>query len=142
MLEWLRGKMGPRERDLRALHSTMTRMDRELQDIARHQGDLHPPEAAILHRLRSTRMKVRGLLVHLRGTMEARGIIPPTAPPPRRPAASKVFQQKMEGCRVLWSYTRFMDNLRAHMEAQGTRARREEKGRRKGRRRGWRTSRP
>ncbi|XP_042685000.1 uncharacterized protein LOC122165751 [Centrocercus urophasianus] len=142
-LEWLRGNLGPRVKDLRALHGTMTRMERELQDITLHQSNLHPPDAAILHRLRGAHMKVRGLLAHLQDTMEARGIVPSTIPPPRGPAASKVFQQKLRGCRVLWNYARFVAKLSARMERmERTRARREERGRRRGWRRGWRTTRP
>ncbi|XP_021268759.1 uncharacterized protein LOC110406506 isoform X2 [Numida meleagris] len=140
-LEWLRGTLGPRDRDLRALHSAMSRMERELQDIARHQRNLHPPGAAILRHLQSARLKARGLLAHLQDTMEARGLVPATAPPARRPAASRVFQQKLEGCRVLWNYAQFMAKLSARLEARALRARREERGRRRGRRRGQRTTR-
>ncbi|XP_010718724.1 uncharacterized protein LOC104913575 [Meleagris gallopavo] len=143
LLEWLRGTLGPWEKDLRALHGTMTRMERELQDIAQHQSNLHPPDAAILHRLRSAHMKVRGLLTHLQDTMEARGIVPSTIPPSRGPAPSKVFQQKLQGCRVLWNYSRFVAKLSACMERmECTWARRKERGRRRGRRRGWRATRP
>ncbi|NXC41161.1 LIF factor, partial [Penelope pileata] len=141
-LEWLRGTLVSGTGGLRALHRAMAHMDRALQDIARHQSDLSPPGAPILQRLSSARLKVRGLLSNLEGFLQARGLSPAAVPPTRPMAATGVFQQKLEGCRVLWSYTRFLARLSAQLQAQGVRARREERERRRGGRRGRRLRKP
>ncbi|NXI60924.1 ONCM protein, partial [Anseranas semipalmata] len=137
-LEWLRGTVVTGTGGLRTLHRAMARMDRELQDIAQHQRDLNPPGAPILRRLDSTRLKVRGLLSNLEGVLSAHGVVPSVLPPPRPPTATKVFQQKLEGCRILWNYARFMAKLSAQLDARRQRARREE---RRQQRRGWRRGR-
>lgn len=127
---------------LRALHGAMAHMDRALQGITQHQRDLNPPGAPILRRLDSTRLKVRGLLSNLEGVLHAHGIVPTVPTLPRLPAATRVFQQKVEGCRILWSYARFTEQLSAQLEERGLRARREEqRQQRRGRRRGRRPAR-
>ncbi|PKU30178.1 leukemia inhibitory factor [Limosa lapponica baueri] len=131
--EWLRGPVAG-SRGLRGLQGTMARMSQALQDITRHQRDLNPPGAEILRRLASTHLKVRGLLSNLKG------FFPAPSPDPgrrRRPrpgptAPTKVFQQKLQGCRILWSYARFMAKLNAQLEARSHRARREKQRSRRG----------
>ncbi|NXJ00762.1 ONCM protein, partial [Psophia crepitans] len=124
--EWLQGPVtGPR--GLRALRRTMTRMAQALQDITRHQRDLNPPGAEILRRLASTHLKVRGLLSNLEGLFPSPSSRPGRQPPPGPTAPTKVFQQKLEGCRILWSYTRFMTKLNAQLEARSRRGRREKR---------------
>uniref|UniRef100_A0A8C3JR28 Uncharacterized protein n=1 Tax=Calidris pygmaea TaxID=425635 RepID=A0A8C3JR28_9CHAR len=127
--EWLRGPVAG-SRGLRGLQGTMARMSQALQDITRHQRDLNPPGAEILRRLASTHLKVRGLLSNLKGLFPA-----PSPHPGRRPrptAPTKVFQQKLEGCRILWSYARFMAKLNTQLEARSRRARREKQRSRRG----------
>ncbi|XP_074966339.1 oncostatin-M [Phalacrocorax aristotelis] len=121
--EWLRGPVtGPG-----ALRGTMTRMAQALQDIARHQRDLNPPGAEILRRLASTHLKVRGLLNNLEGLFPAPSLPPGRRPPPGPTAPTKVFQQKLEGCRILWSYARFMAKLSAQLEGRSRGGRREKR---------------
>ncbi|XP_014794270.1 PREDICTED: leukemia inhibitory factor-like [Calidris pugnax] len=120
--EWLRGPVAG-SRGLRGLQGTMARMSQALQDITRHQRDLNPPGAEILRRLASTHLKVRGLLSNLKGLFPAPSSNPGLRPRPTAP--TKVFQQKLEGCRILWSYSRFMAKLNAQLEARSRRARRE-----------------
>ncbi|XP_072736367.1 oncostatin-M [Ciconia boyciana] len=115
--EWLRGPvMGPG--GLRGLRGTMARMAQVLQDITRHQRDLNPPGAEILRRLASTHLKVRGLLSNLEGLFPAPSFPPGRWPPPGPTAPTKVFRQKLEGCRILWSYARFMAKLSTQLEAR------------------------
>ncbi|GAB0196760.1 leukemia inhibitory factor-like [Grus americana] len=115
--DWLRGSAtGPR--GLRALQRTMTRMAQVLQNITRHQRDLNPPGAEILRRLASTHLKVRGLLSNLEGLFLSPSSRPGRQPPPGPTAPTKVFRQKLEGCRTLWSYSRFMAKLSAQLEAR------------------------
>ncbi|XP_047910764.1 cardiotrophin-2-like [Anser cygnoides] len=141
-LEWLRGTVVMGTGGLRALHGAMAHMDRALQGITQHQRDLNPPGAPILRRLDSTRLKVRGLLSNLEGVLHAHGIVPTVPTLPRLPAATRVFQQKVEGCRILWSYARFTEQLSAQLEERGLRARREEqRQQRRGRRRSRRPAR-
>lgn len=129
--EWLRGPvMGPG--GLRALRGTMARMAQALQDITRHQRDLNPPGAEILRRLASTHLKVRGLLSNLEGLFPAPSLPPLRQPPPGPTAPTKVFRQKLEGCRILWSYAHFMAKLSAQLEARTRRARREKRRPRRG----------
>ncbi|XP_009891648.1 PREDICTED: TBC1 domain family member 10A [Charadrius vociferus] len=49
------------------------------------------------------------------------------ADPPGPTAPTKVFRQKLEGCRILWSYARFMAKLNAQLEARSRRAHREKR---------------
>ncbi|CAM9550069.1 unnamed protein product [Bubo scandiacus] len=129
--EWLRGTVsGPG--GLRGLRGTMARMAQELQDITRHQRDLNPPGAEILRRLASTHLKVRGLLSNLEGLFPPSSPRPSRRPPPGPTAPTKVFRQKLEGCRILWSYSRFMAKLSAQLEARNRRARREKQRLRRG----------
>ncbi|KAM6051665.1 oncostatin-M [Theristicus caerulescens] len=124
--EWLRGPvMGPG--GLQGLRGTMVRMAQALQDITRHQRDLNPPGAEILRRLASTHLKVRGLLSNLDGLFPAPSLPPGRRPPPGPTAPTKIFRQKLEGCRILWSYARFMAKLSAQLEARSRRARREKR---------------
>ncbi|XP_030357320.1 uncharacterized protein LOC115614491 [Strigops habroptila] len=120
--EWLRGPVLG-SRGLRGLRGTMTRMAQALQDITRQQRDLNPPGAEILRRLASTHLKVRGLLSNLEGLFPASQPGPRPAPGPTAP--TRVFRQKLEGCRLLWSYARFMAKLNAQLEARSRRARRD-----------------
>ncbi|XP_065502753.1 cardiotrophin-like cytokine factor 1 [Caloenas nicobarica] len=121
--EWLRGPvMGPG--GLRELRGTMTRMAQALQDITRHQRDLNPPGAEILRRLASTHLKVRGLLSNLDGLFPAPSPLPGHQPPPGPTAPTKIFRQKLAGCRILWSYARFMAKLSARLEARSRREKR------------------
>ncbi|XP_075291036.1 oncostatin-M isoform X2 [Opisthocomus hoazin] len=114
---WLRGPAtGPT--GLRGLRGPMARMAQALQDITRHQRDLNPPGAEILRRLASTHLKVRGLLSNLEGLFPAPSPLPGRRPPPSPTAPTKVFRQKLEGCRILWSYARFMAKLSAQLEAR------------------------
>ncbi|KAM9259914.1 oncostatin-M [Cariama cristata] len=129
--EWLRGPvMG--SGGLRGLRGTMARMAQALQDIIRHQRDLNPPGAEILRRLASTHLKVRGLLSNLDGLFPAPSPRPAHRPPPGPTAPTKVFRQKLEGCRILWSYARFMAKLSAQLEARSRRTRRDRQRSRQG----------
>ncbi|KAM6317961.1 oncostatin-M [Podargus strigoides] len=129
--EWLRGPaLGPG--GLRGLRKPMARMAQALQDIIQHQRDLNPPGAEILRRLASTHLKVRGLLSNLEGLFPAPSLTPSRRPPPGPTAPTKVFQQKVEGCRILGSYARFMAKLSAQLEAKSRRARREKQRARRG----------
>ncbi|KAF1577723.1 UNVERIFIED_CONTAM: hypothetical protein FQV15_0011976, partial [Eudyptes pachyrhynchus] len=126
--EWLRGPvMVPG-----GVRGTMVRMAQALQDITQHQRDLNPPGAEILRRLASTHLKVRGLLSNLEGLFPAPSLPPGRRPPPGPTAPTKVFRQKLEGCRILWSYARFMAKLNAQLEARSRRARREKRRSRRG----------
>lgn len=118
--EWLRGP-GTGPGVLQGLRGTMTRMSQALQDITRHQRDLNPPGAEILRRLARTHLKVRGLLSNLKGLFPASNPRPGRRPPPGPTASTKVFQQKLEGCRILWSYARFMAKLNSQLEARSRR---------------------
>uniref|UniRef100_A0A672UXG9 Uncharacterized protein n=1 Tax=Strigops habroptila TaxID=2489341 RepID=A0A672UXG9_STRHB len=106
--EWLRGPVLG-SRGLRGLRGTMTRMAQALQDITRQQRDLNPPGAEILRRLASTHLKVRGLLSNLEGLFPASQPGPRPAPGPTAP--TRVFRQKLEGCRLLWSYPALVTEL-------------------------------
>lgn len=111
---------------LRGLRGTMARMAQALQDITRQQRDLNPPGAEILRRLASTHLKVRGLLNNLEGLFG--GPQPGPRPAPGPTAPTRVFRQKVEGCRLLWSYARFMAKLSAQLEARiRARARRDKR---------------
>ncbi|XP_057239909.1 uncharacterized protein LOC130584120 isoform X2 [Malurus melanocephalus] len=125
--EWLqrpaRGSWG-----LRRLRRPMMHMDRALQDILRHQRDLHPPEAEILRRLSRTRWKVRALLNNLAGLFPAPSPRPGRRPLPSPAAPTSIFRQKLQGCQILWSYARFMAERSAELDA-GTLRRRWDKGR-------------
>ncbi|KAM6297903.1 oncostatin-M [Aegotheles albertisi] len=129
--EWLQGPvLGPG--GLRGLREPMTRMAQALQDITRHERDLNPPGAEILRRLAKTHLKVRGLLSNLEGLYPDPSLPPGRQPPPGPTAPTKVFQQKLEGCRILRSYSRFMAKLNAQLEAGSHRARREKQRPRRG----------
>ncbi|XP_009274645.2 PREDICTED: GATS-like protein 3 [Aptenodytes forsteri] len=67
-------------------------------------------------------------------TRHHRDLNPPGAEILRRLASThlKVFRQKLEGCRILWSYARFMAKLSAQLEARSRRARREKRRSRRG----------
>ncbi|KAM6403763.1 oncostatin-M [Rhynochetos jubatus] len=129
--EWLQGPvMGPG--GMRELRGTMVRMAQALQVITQHQRDLNPPEAEILHRLASTHLKVRGLLSNLEGLFPAPSPLPSRRPPPGPTAPTKVFRQKVEGCRTLRGYAHFMAKLNAQLESRSHRARREKQRARRG----------
>ncbi|NXV78783.1 ONCM protein, partial [Atlantisia rogersi] len=124
--EWLRGPV-PGPGVLRALPDTMTRMAQALQDITRHQRDLNPPGAEILRRLASTHLKVRGLLSNLDGLFPDHSSRSARQPLPGPTAPTKIFRQKLEGCRILWGYAHFMAKLNTQLEARSHRKRREKR---------------
>ncbi|XP_051490236.1 oncostatin-M [Apus apus] len=131
--EWLRGpETVPRGlQELRGLRGTMVRMAQALQDITRHQRDLNPPGAEILRRLASTHLKVRGLLNNLDVLYPTPSPRPGRQPPPSPAAPAKVFQKKLEGCQILWSFSRLMAKLSSQLEGKNRRARRDrQRGRR------------
>ncbi|XP_061866223.1 uncharacterized protein LOC133627088 isoform X2 [Colius striatus] len=121
--EWLQIP-GPWPEGLWQLRRTMTNMSWALQDISRHQRDLNPPGAEILRRLDRTHLKVRGLLSNLDGFLQAPRPWPDRRPPPGPTAPTRVFWQKVEGCRVLCSYACFMDKLSTREQAKSRRQRR------------------
>lgn len=107
-------------------------MDRALQGIIRQQRNLHHPEAEILRRLSRTHWQVRALLNNLAGLFPAPSPRPGRRPLPSPAASLSIFRQKLQGCRILWSYARFMAERSAELGA----------GRRRTRRRSHRDSRP
>ncbi|KAM3661730.1 uncharacterized protein VK521_011194 [Ammospiza maritima maritima] len=115
---------------LRRLRRPMVHMERALQDIIRHQRDLHPPEAEILRRLNRTHRKVRALLSNLAGLFPAPSPRPGRRPLPSPAASLGIFRQKLQGCQTLWSYARFMAERSAELSAGSRRSRRDQgKGR-------------
>uniref|UniRef100_A0A8C4JV32 Leukemia inhibitory factor n=1 Tax=Dromaius novaehollandiae TaxID=8790 RepID=A0A8C4JV32_DRONO len=90
---------------LQELYGAMEHMDHALQTILQHQQDLNAPGAELLQRLTATHLKVRGLLNNIEVLLRARGITPVHVTLPQKPAVTKVFQQKLEGCKVLWIYS-------------------------------------
>lgn len=127
--EWLRGpEMGPGW--LRGLRGPMSRMAQALQDIIRLQRDLNPPGAEILRRLARTHLNVRGLLSNLDGLLLAPSSRPGHQPQPGPTAP--IFRQKLEGCRTLWHYSRFMARLNTQLETRSHRAHRQKRRSRQG----------
>uniref|UniRef100_A0A8C6YMK9 Uncharacterized protein n=1 Tax=Nothoprocta perdicaria TaxID=30464 RepID=A0A8C6YMK9_NOTPE len=121
-VEWLpRGNMAELlvPSTLQELHGAMEHMDHALQTISQHQRDLNAPGSELLRRLANTHLKVRGLLNNIETLLRAQGIVPIHISLPQKPAVTKVFQQKLEGCKVLWSYSRFMSKLNTSLEAKG-----------------------
>ncbi|XP_068767317.1 leukemia inhibitory factor-like [Struthio camelus] len=121
---------------LQDLYGAMEHVERALQTILQHQRELNAPGAELLRRLTATHLKVRGLLNNLEGLLRAWGIAPLRVALPQKPAVTKVFQQKLEGCKVLWSYSRFMSKLSTALDAKGLRERQEKRRQRRGSRRG------
>lgn len=116
---------------LRRLRRPMIHMEQALQDIIRHQRDLHHPEAEILRRLNRTHWKVRALLSNLAGLFPTPSPRPGRRPLPSPAASLGVFRQKLQGCQILWSYARFMAERSAELSA-GSRRTRRDKGKGKG----------
>ncbi|TRZ20938.1 hypothetical protein HGM15179_006119 [Zosterops borbonicus] len=129
--EWLQ-RPGKGPWGLRRLRRPMIHMDRALQGIIRQQRNLHHPEAEILRRLSRTHWQVRALLNNLAGLFPAPSPRPGRRPLPSPAASLSIFRQKLQGCRILWSYARFMAERSAELGA----------GRRRTRRRSHRDSRP
>ncbi|KAL9833967.1 uncharacterized protein GJ701_012467 isoform 3-T3 [Geothlypis trichas] len=102
---------------LRRLRRPMIHMEQALQDIIRHQRDLHHPEAEILRRLNRTHWKVRALLSNLAGLFPTPSPRPGRRPLPSPAASLGVFRQKLQGCQILWSYARFMAERSAELSA-------------------------
>ncbi|XP_067163420.1 leukemia inhibitory factor-like [Apteryx mantelli] len=125
---------------LQELYGAMEHMHQALQTILQHQRDLNAPGAKLLQRLTSTHLKVRGLLNNIEALLRAHGVVPVHITLPEKPVVTKVFQQKLEGCKVLWSYSRFMSKLNADLEAKGFRDCREKRRQRRGSRRGPRAN--
>ncbi|KAM4890560.1 uncharacterized protein FYW23_009908 [Sylvia borin] len=121
--EWLQ-RPGKRPWGLRRLRRPMIHMDQALQDIIRHQRDLHHAEAEILRRLNRTQLHVRALLNNLAGLFSAPSPRPGRRPLPSPAASLSIFQQKLQGCRILWSYARFMAERSAELGAGSRRTRR------------------
>ncbi|XP_071428469.1 oncostatin-M [Pithys albifrons albifrons] len=122
--QWLQGPVkGPCV--LQRLWQPMVHMDQALQDIIRHQRDLSPPGAEILRRLNNTHRNVRGLLNNLAGLFPALSPRPSHRPPPSPAGPTSIFKQKLQGCRILWSYASFMARSSAQLEARGGRRCRE-----------------
>lgn len=125
--EWLQ-RPGKGPWGLRRLRRPMIHMDQALQDIIGYQRNLHHPEAEILRRLSRTHRKVRALLNNLAGLFPAPKPRPGRRPLPSPAASLGIFQQKLQGCQILWSYARFMVERSAELSA-GSRRTRREKGR-------------
>uniref|UniRef100_A0A8B9Q7U3 Uncharacterized protein n=1 Tax=Apteryx owenii TaxID=8824 RepID=A0A8B9Q7U3_APTOW len=84
---------------LQELYGAMEHMHHALQTILQHQRDLNAPGAKLLQRLTSTHLKVRGLLNNIEALLRAHGVVPVHITLPEKPVVTKVFQQKLEGCK-------------------------------------------
>ncbi|XP_055653720.1 oncostatin-M isoform X2 [Falco biarmicus] len=76
-----------------------------------------------LQRLRGTMTRMAQALQDI--TRHQRDLNPPDAEILRRLASTHL--KKLEGCRILWSYARFMAKLNAQLEARSRRAQREKR---------------
>ncbi|XP_075773106.1 uncharacterized protein LOC142825191 [Pelodiscus sinensis] len=105
---WLPTGPGPalRRGALPALARTLQRLRGALQTIGTQQQVLSAPGAALHETLYSAQAAVGGLLSNVACALE--GAVPPA---PVGPGAPKLFHQRIEGCKVLRSYSQFLEAL-------------------------------
>ncbi|XP_019394823.1 PREDICTED: leukemia inhibitory factor-like isoform X1 [Crocodylus porosus] len=117
---------------LQQLYRTMVYMNQSFQVIREHQQDLNEPDAVLLQELRHAHLAVRGLLSNIVCAFCVQGASPSPVTIPERPTVTKAFQQKIEGCKVLWNYARFMERLTKSLRENRKQVRRTKMGRRQG----------
>lgn len=96
---------------LQELYRTMAHMRDALQTIRKQQQVLNVPDAALHSELQSAQWAVGGLLSNIGCALCLQGTSPTSRTTPERPATMNAFQQKLEGCKVLWNYSRFLQAL-------------------------------
>ncbi|KAM7144576.1 leukemia inhibitory factor-like [Macrochelys suwanniensis] len=96
---------------LQELSRTLEHMKDALENIGKQQQVLSTRSAALLRTLQSTQWAVRGLLSNTGCALCLKGVSPSSRHTPERPAATNAFQQKIDGCKVLWNYSKFLEKL-------------------------------
>ncbi|XP_067406409.1 leukemia inhibitory factor-like [Emydura macquarii macquarii] len=96
---------------LQELYRTMAHMRDALQTIRKQQQVLNAPDAALHSELQSAQWAVGGLLSNIGCALCLQGTSPTPRATPERPATTNAFQQKLEGCKVLWNYSEFLQAL-------------------------------
>uniref|UniRef100_A0A8C0GYZ9 Leukemia inhibitory factor n=1 Tax=Chelonoidis abingdonii TaxID=106734 RepID=A0A8C0GYZ9_CHEAB len=117
---------------LQELYRTLVHMKDALENIRKQQQVLSTPGAALLGKLESTQWAVRGLLSNTVCALCLKGILPNSRHTPERAAATNAFQQKIEGCKVLGNYSKFLEKLARDSGKKAPQALRDQKKRRKG----------
>ncbi|XP_050779843.1 leukemia inhibitory factor-like [Gopherus flavomarginatus] len=117
---------------LQELYRTLVHMKDALENIKKQQQVLSTPGAALLGRLESTQWAVRGLLSNTFCALCLKGVLPNSRRTPERPAVTNTFQQKIDGCKVLGNYSKFLEKLARGSGKKAPQALRDQRKRRKG----------
>uniref|UniRef100_A0A452H3N0 Leukemia inhibitory factor n=1 Tax=Gopherus agassizii TaxID=38772 RepID=A0A452H3N0_9SAUR len=117
---------------LQELYRTLVHMKDALENIKKQQQVLSTPGAALLGRLESTQWAVRGLLSNTFCALCLKGVLPNSRRTPERPAVTNTFQQKIDGCKVLRNYSKFLEKLARGSGKKAPQALRDQRKRRKG----------
>ncbi|CAM5160625.1 unnamed protein product [Eretmochelys imbricata] len=122
----------PKSVMLQELYRTLEHMKDALENIGKQQQVLSTPGAALLGKLQSTRWSVRGLLSNTGCALCLKGVSPNSRGIPERPVATNAFQQKIDGCKVLWNYSKFLEKLVRGSGENAPQGLRDQRKRRKG----------
>uniref|UniRef100_A0A674IE70 Leukemia inhibitory factor n=1 Tax=Terrapene triunguis TaxID=2587831 RepID=A0A674IE70_9SAUR len=117
---------------LQELYRTLVHMKDALENIGKQQQVLSTPGAALLDKLQSTQWAVRGLLSNTGCALCLEGVSPNSRHTPERPAATNAFQQKIDGCKVLRNWQKFLEKLARGSGKKALQALRDQRKRRKG----------
>ncbi|XP_074869319.1 leukemia inhibitory factor-like isoform X3 [Carettochelys insculpta] len=122
-IPWLPGKSATDQTWvawLQELHHTLEHMQEALKTMEKQQETLSTPGSALHEQLQHAQRSVRGLLSNTNCTLCLEGASPKPSPTPDRCEATSTFQQKLDGCSVLWNYSQF---LAARARGSGRKAR-------------------
>ncbi|KAJ6659164.1 hypothetical protein lerEdw1_019467 [Lerista edwardsae] len=95
---------------LQELHRTLEFLVDSLDQIAEQQKFLQLPTSPLPSQLQQAWLEAKGLRVNARCALCNQGLTPPAITLPER-QAEPAFTQKVEGCRVLWGYSKFISAL-------------------------------
>lgn len=96
---------------LQRLHKTLQYMNNSLTVIREQQRDLNLESASLHKELKKAQEFVKGLLHNTKCSLSLQGQTPTIIPPLTRPTDRKSFDVKIDGCQVLWNYSKFISNL-------------------------------
>nr|XP_042711991.1 oncostatin-M isoform X5 [Chrysemys picta bellii] len=117
---------------LQELYRTLVHMKDALENIGKQQQVLSTPGAALPDKLQNTQWAVRGLLSNTGCALCLEGVSPNSRHTPERPAATNAFQQKIDGCKVLRNWQKFLEKLARGSVKKAPQALRDQRKRRKG----------
>ncbi|XP_063000429.1 leukemia inhibitory factor-like [Elgaria multicarinata webbii] len=120
----------PESSMLQDLHKTLIYLDDYFAGLLMQQQERRQPtEPALFKKMENASLSVKGLLYNVQCALCIRGLVPDSVTPPGRTLHTSDFYRKIDGCRLLSSYSNFIRNLARAFNRQAGKRKRRRSGR-------------